>query len=188
MYLVCSFCFFNDTATTEIYTLSLHDALPIWEEERRMGQSWSGKKIRIAPASEREREAIYRLRHQVYPAELGQHSENPGGRITDALDAFNVYLTASLGGRIIGFVSITPPGGQSYSVDKYFPREAMPFAFDDGVYEVRLLTVHPSHRGGPIASLLMYAAFRWIESRNGKRIVAIGRREIMDLYRKAGLQ
>src|SRR2546423_9563219 len=28
------FFFFNDTATTEIYTLSLHDALPIWEEGR----------------------------------------------------------------------------------------------------------------------------------------------------------
>ena len=27
--IVCSFFFFNDTATTEIYTLSLHDALPI---------------------------------------------------------------------------------------------------------------------------------------------------------------
>src|SRR6516225_11830954 len=30
---ICSFFlyfFFNDTATTEIYTLSLHDALPIW--------------------------------------------------------------------------------------------------------------------------------------------------------------
>src|SRR2546430_15150696 len=26
---ICSFLFFNDTATTEIYTLSLHDALPI---------------------------------------------------------------------------------------------------------------------------------------------------------------
>src|SRR3712207_9458235 len=25
--------FFNDTATTEIYTLSLHDALPIWMAE-----------------------------------------------------------------------------------------------------------------------------------------------------------
>src|SRR6266536_6210230 len=24
------FFFFNDTATTEIYTLSLHDALPVW--------------------------------------------------------------------------------------------------------------------------------------------------------------
>src|SRR3712207_7703018 len=27
-------CFFNDTATTEIYTLSLHDALPISERPR----------------------------------------------------------------------------------------------------------------------------------------------------------
>src|SRR3712207_9216412 len=26
--------FFNDTATTEIYTLSLHDALPIWTDRR----------------------------------------------------------------------------------------------------------------------------------------------------------
>src|SRR5438128_11855182 len=29
------FFFFNDTATTEIYTLSLHDALPIFEAERK---------------------------------------------------------------------------------------------------------------------------------------------------------
>src|SRR4029434_5309096 len=29
--LLCSFFFFNDTATTEIYTLSLHDALPIYK-------------------------------------------------------------------------------------------------------------------------------------------------------------
>src|SRR5260370_9498012 len=30
MCLLCILFFFNDTATTEIYTLSLHDALPIW--------------------------------------------------------------------------------------------------------------------------------------------------------------
>src|SRR2546429_5873054 len=29
------FFFFNDTATTEIYTLSLHDALPIYHRQRR---------------------------------------------------------------------------------------------------------------------------------------------------------
>src|ERR1039457_4996362 len=28
--LLCRVFFFNDTATTEIYPLSLHDALPIW--------------------------------------------------------------------------------------------------------------------------------------------------------------
>src|ERR1039457_1861748 len=45
---VCSlFFFFNDTATTEIYTLSLHDALPIYPRVRKLicdhkvsGQMW----------------------------------------------------------------------------------------------------------------------------------------------------
>ena len=32
-YLFFFFFFFNDTATTEIYTLSLHDALPIWIDD-----------------------------------------------------------------------------------------------------------------------------------------------------------
>src|SRR5438067_5668438 len=35
-----SFFFFNDTATTEIYTLSLHDALPISSSARR-STTWS---------------------------------------------------------------------------------------------------------------------------------------------------
>src|SRR2546430_15285800 len=33
---VLSFFFFNDTATTEIYTLSLHDALPIFRRAARV--------------------------------------------------------------------------------------------------------------------------------------------------------
>src|SRR5438445_9387809 len=39
-----TFFFFNDTATTEIYTLSLHDALPIYRigEERRSEAGPSG--------------------------------------------------------------------------------------------------------------------------------------------------
>src|SRR2546426_8628072 len=37
MMLHSSFFFFNDTATTEIYTLSLHDALPISSVSRGLG-------------------------------------------------------------------------------------------------------------------------------------------------------
>src|SRR3712207_8602930 len=41
MCLLCAVCveyfFFNDTATTEIYTLSLHDALPILDGKTRLG-------------------------------------------------------------------------------------------------------------------------------------------------------
>src|SRR5690349_24936443 len=32
--------FFNDTATTEIYTLSLHDALPIYRSQSSRPQRW----------------------------------------------------------------------------------------------------------------------------------------------------
>src|ERR1043165_10265935 len=44
----CVFFFFNDTATTEIYTLSLHDALPIslkssWEQDDRSGDFGDGR-------------------------------------------------------------------------------------------------------------------------------------------------
>src|SRR6266496_6620022 len=46
------FFFFNDTATTEIYTLSLHDALPIWTRNPRRAcwfRVWSSA---LAPRSE----------------------------------------------------------------------------------------------------------------------------------------
>src|SRR5436309_11587317 len=37
---LCFFFFFNDTATTEIYTLSLHDALPIYYLELLRRAGW----------------------------------------------------------------------------------------------------------------------------------------------------
>jgi hypothetical protein len=61
---------------------------------------------------------------------------------------------------------------------------ALPFPVDDGLYEIRLLTVLRAHRGSELALLLMYAAFRWVESHGGRHLVAIGRREILDLYMK----
>src|SRR6266566_10165937 len=46
--------FFNDTATTEIYTLSLHDALPIFRKWRRRGRGWASHTwlLGSAPRSE----------------------------------------------------------------------------------------------------------------------------------------
>src|ERR1017187_11009070 len=40
--LIGVFFFFNDTATTEIYTLSLHDALPIWPVVVETDVAWMG--------------------------------------------------------------------------------------------------------------------------------------------------
>ncbi len=139
-------------------------------------------------ADAEDREEIFRLRHEIYARELGQHAVNPSGALRDKLDESNLYLTARCSGEIAGFVSLTPPRAPSFSVDKYFARAALPFTFDDRLYEVRLLTVLSPHRGRELATLLMYAAYRWVESHGGTRIVGIGRREVMDLYRRVGLQ
>src|SRR3712207_8926674 len=47
------FFFFNDTATTEIYTLSLHDALPISRGPGRAGAAAVGEGPDPAPARAR---------------------------------------------------------------------------------------------------------------------------------------
>jgi histidinol-phosphate/aromatic aminotransferase/cobyric acid decarboxylase-like protein len=216
--------------------------------------------ITLAVAGDEDRELIYRARHDVYGLELRQHAANGDARLTDALDAWNVYLVAKVEGVLAGFISITPPplpererfsrrkgsagvppavfgvppktfcstgcvpigfvgrshepvGGtptgatgtvafpffnrnvpaegeeeHQYSIDKYFDRQSLPIAFDEGLYEIRLLTVLRKHRGRELATLLMYAAFRWVESHGGRHIVAIGRREIVDLYLRSGLE
>src|SRR5882672_11923454 len=41
------FFFFNDTATTEIYTLSLHDALPIPPDRPAQTAPWDGSSLTL---------------------------------------------------------------------------------------------------------------------------------------------
>src|SRR5437773_6734953 len=43
-----SYFFFTDTATTEIYTLSLHDALPILDGGERAALGFPGGAVRVA--------------------------------------------------------------------------------------------------------------------------------------------
>src|SRR5260370_35263523 len=60
-HLLSSVFFFNDTATTEIYTLSLHDALPISRALRGHGPAGGdGRGLRRRPDAERARRAAGR--------------------------------------------------------------------------------------------------------------------------------
>src|SRR5260221_12696388 len=66
------FFFFNDTATTEIYTLSLHDALPIFHDFRLLPAAYSGGSFdRRRPA----RACHWRGRSEEHTSELQSHSD-----------------------------------------------------------------------------------------------------------------
>src|SRR5256885_5914249 len=70
------FFFFNDTATTEIYTLSLHDALPIWQREH------------VGDAAGRARARIPRAEHQPANARVhdraGAHEDRKSTRLNSS--------------------------------------------------------------------------------------------------------
>lgn len=145
-------------------------------------------RILLSLADEQDRERIYTVRHQVFAIELGQHAENEAGRLTDNLDAVNAYLVAKVADEIVGFVSITPPNVLGYSIDKYFSREELPLVYDQGLYEVRLLTVTQTWRNSRVAAILLYGALRYIESLNGRTIVGIGRLEVLNMYQHVGFR
>src|SRR5574343_1800954 len=71
------FFFFNDTPTTEIYTLSLHDALPIWA-----AQPWAAKQSR-PEAGQRQPGHSYSGRRS-HTANYACRSPNPANRATVA--------------------------------------------------------------------------------------------------------
>lgn len=144
--------------------------------------------IEISLATSDDRNKIYQLRHEVYASELMQHPTNEAMMLQDKLDHFNVYIIAKINSEIAGFISITPPDKNDYSVDKYFTRKEMPFAVDASTFEMRILTVLKAYRGKPVAVALMWAAFRLIQSLGGVNIMSIGRSEVLDMYLKLGFK
>ncbi|MDH6607393.1 histidinol-phosphate/aromatic aminotransferase/cobyric acid decarboxylase-like protein/GNAT superfamily N-acetyltransferase [Streptomyces sp. SAI-208] len=144
--------------------------------------------LQLRAATSEDLDWIHELRHRVYAQELGQHPPDPAGRLRDGLDGDNVYLVAARGTTRIGFVSLTPPWLGRFGLDKYLTRAELPALDGHDVFEVRILTVEPRWRTTSAAPLLMYAALRWIASRGGRRVVAMGRTEVLDMYRAVGLR
>lgn len=146
------------------------------------------KRLVLLLASDDERMDVYRSRHDVYALELRQYESRPDGVLPDAENLDAQYIIASIDGEMAGFIGITPPGSPRFSVDRYMQRDEIPFAFDQGLYEIRALTVLKPFRGYLVAAALMYAAFRMVEANGGIRILAIGRVDVMTMYLRLGLE
>jgi histidinol-phosphate/aromatic aminotransferase/cobyric acid decarboxylase-like protein len=142
--------------------------------------------LTISVATGAEREEIYRIRHRVYAEELEQHRTRGDGRLSDPTDEVNLYLRASEGPELVGFVSLTPPGNR-FSLDKYRKRADLPFQIDARTWEVRLLTVVAPHRRRSVALLLAWAALRWVQAHAGTVIVGMGRNDLLEFYGALGL-
>src|ERR1041385_7458953 len=89
--------FFNDTATTEIYTLSLHDALPIYLHGVYLASCVSGKGLAAFPGL-----SMVFYNHKLIPApkalprylDLGLYAANDGVPFTHSSNMLNALQAA----------------------------------------------------------------------------------------------
>src|SRR3712207_7760254 len=90
------FFFFNDTATTEIYTLSLHDALPISERAQGLPRADPAVARRAARVPDRGRRAGLRGRRDAVRAgPRGDHRPRrpPGDRKSTRLNSSHANIS-----------------------------------------------------------------------------------------------
>jgi hypothetical protein len=87
-------------------------------------------KTEIALASPGDRGLIYRIRHEVYARELGQHRVNGAGRLTDALDPNSSILLRASAANSPGSSASRP--GCRHSIDKYVRRDRLRSFMDEG--------------------------------------------------------
>src|SRR2546430_11363382 len=92
---ILSFFFFNDTATTEIYTLSLHDALPISSRARAGDLSRDGVRADPQSAGRRPRGADNRQRSEEHTSELQSQSNLVCRLLLEKKKKKNIYINSS---------------------------------------------------------------------------------------------
>src|SRR3712207_8753982 len=82
------FFFFNDTATTEIYTLSLHDALPIYlRHGSRLGRRRPGRRARGPQRQRNGRQARHEsgeARHRSRPVDRRSRADRKSTRLNSS--------------------------------------------------------------------------------------------------------
>src|SRR2546429_6380756 len=76
------FFFFNDTATTEIYTLSLHDALPIYQDRALRGPA--GDEAAVSQSDAQPFVAAVRLRRPLGLDRRGARGDRKSTRLNSS--------------------------------------------------------------------------------------------------------
>lgn len=129
---------------------------------------------------------IFRLNHQVFAAELGQHAVREGGLLVDKFHAKNQYFVAERDGQILGLVSAhtTAP----FSVEERCPRFKELVPQDRSIAEVRLLAVDSRYRKTFLACGLFAQVAAFLVERRIELVVISGIVQQKRLYHRLGFR
>src|SRR6266536_6224852 len=111
--MVCIVFFFNDPATTGIYTLSLHDALPILAVIRLPGAAAAGPLLPPEEPTEEVPDELHPTTSAAAAAAAGSASSIHGRRLRAFIVARDLVITFSF--ACWGPAPPSPPGGEGAS-------------------------------------------------------------------------
>src|SRR6266581_3981863 len=132
----CNFFFFNDTATTEIYTLSLHDALPIFAEPRDIAGVQRLHRVQAPRRERRSEEHTSELQSPVHLVcrlllekkqrrPLCRRRQPPHPRFRDRWPSIRAVGTSSIRTAVFFFNDTAPPEIYTLSLHDALPISAV---------------------------------------------------------------
>ena len=132
---------------------------------------------------------ISKLRYAVYSLELNQYENN----INESLeDPGKYFITCVDDGKLVGYVSLNDSRNirmKKFTPQEIFESEILQNLSGDlsSTFEVRALTVEKAYRGKKLSEGLMINALRSIHNMGGTDIIAMGHKDVLQLYEKIGM-
>jgi aspartate aminotransferase-like enzyme len=131
-----------------------------------------------------EFEAIHRLNHRAFTAEIPQHPPNPAGRLVDRFHGENTYVIAVRGAEVLGMIAVR--GTRPFSLDDKLPDLDAHLPAGRRVCELRLLTIAKEHRTGRLLAGLLGYVWRHCLHAGYDAAVISGTMRQLKLYRRLG--
>lgn len=137
-------------------------------------------------ATAAEFDGLRRLNHRVFAAEVGQHAPRADGLLADSREAHSRFVIALAGAEVVGMVAIhdQPP----FSLEKRLADPAVLDALPGRKLEVRLLAIHPAHRGTMVFAGLLVTMVERALAEGYEVLLASGIVERLPIYERFGFR
>jgi aspartate aminotransferase-like enzyme/GNAT superfamily N-acetyltransferase len=133
-----------------------------------------------------ELEALERLNHDTFTAEIPQHPTQTDGHLRDRFHAENHYIVALHGEEVVGMVALR--AGRPFSLDAKLPDLDRYLPPHRSLCEVRLLAIKPAHRRPGVFRGLLESLVRECGRRGHDMAVISGALRQAKLYHHMGFE
>lgn len=142
--------------------------------------------LHLRLAGPEDEAAVAELNYRTFVQELGQYTDDGSGLREDKFHGKNHYMLCEREGELVGMVAVhdQPP----FSVSARLPDGQTVESLSKRPLEVRLLSVRPDLRRGPLAMALMYAVLRFSRENDYEELWISGVTGQLRLYKRLGFE